>query len=327
MTIFTRPEAGFRKAVLKNSNAYLEMLFSLQQETRDFYRQHAPLARTIQAINELPAPTAGDIVRLAEEYIDFDTVKPLIDYEASRYTAFPMYYSPMTALNTGAVTGWVLINHPKVLVMLIAFDSTEFRTQKRLGRMNETINFSAGDISLRLLKSGGFTCSHWQAPLITDDLAMTGDLQCVHERTKTYKTGDRIFTKGGTETIVYEDVAGPTIGLQVYSRIFRTNVMADYDPVSHLVKTLSAADQRSSRVQMLNTVARLFDRQDAVPPMQSLMKHPDHYVRWQTARELVALDPEAAEHPLRQMSEQDANPDVRRMAARTLQMFYTESTH
>ncbi|MCI5045306.1 MAG: HEAT repeat domain-containing protein, partial [Aquisalinus sp.] len=81
----------------------------------------------------------------------------------------------------------------------------------------------------------------------------------------------------------------------------------------------------SSRMQMLNTVARLFERDDAIGPMQSLMQHPDQYVRWQTARELIALEPQAAEGPLRQMSQRDPNPDIRKLATRTLEMFYTES--
>ncbi|MCI5046195.1 MAG: HEAT repeat domain-containing protein [Aquisalinus sp.] len=324
MTVFAPTQSDARKTDLKASDAYLKMLFALQRETRDFYRDHIPLARTVEAIENLSAPTTEAIIRIAEENLDFEAIKPLIDFETSRYRSFPLYYSPMTALNTGAVTGWVLINHPKVLVMLIAFDPTEFRTQKLLGRMNETINFSAGDISLRLLKSDGFTCSHWRAPLLTDEKSIDGDLHCVHDKTVTYKTGERIYTKGGKETIVYEDVTSPTIGIQIYSRQFRTNVMVDYDPETHLVKTLSAADQRSSRMQMLNTVARLFEREDAIGPMQSLMQHPDHYVRWQTARELIALEPEAAEMPLRVMSKQDANPDVRAMAAKTLEIFYAQ---
>ncbi|MCI5043492.1 MAG: hypothetical protein MRY72_02245, partial [Aquisalinus sp.] len=242
MTVFTKVQSDNRKSDLKKSDTYLKMLFALQRETRDFYREHAPIAKTIESVEALSGPTTEDIIRIAEENLDFDAIKPLIDFETSRYRSFPLYYSPMTALNTGAVTGWVLINHPKVLVMLIAFDPTEFRTQKKLGRMNETINFSAGDISLRILKSKGFTCSHWRAPLLTNDKSADSELRCEYDKTVTYKTDDRIYTKGGTETIVYEDVTSPTIGIQIYSRQFRTNVMVDYDHETHLVKTLSAAD-------------------------------------------------------------------------------------
>ena len=298
-------------------------LKALQSETENFYRTFPPLRNMVSAVEALGLSETHRLFDLAEQYLTREAILDVLAFEQDLYLQHPWYTSPVTALNTGAISGWTLINHPKFLVMLVVFDAVEFTAQKKAGGIRPVVNFPAGDLSLRLLMTAGFTCSHWQAPLIRDDTAVSGQLRCQFAGKATYKTGDTIFCRGGEESITYESMAGTTVGLQIYSRMNRTGVAADYDPESLRLVSLSAADQHSSRLQILNTVIRLFDRQDALPQMAVLLDHPDHFVRWQTAREMTALAPEMALPHLRKLAEEDHNPQVRSCARQTLDRFFS----
>lgn len=305
----------------------LDMLRQLHQETNQFYQNFTPLKQLTQAIENHPCLTSSAIFTLADTYLSWPNLQKLLTYEQQKYTAHPYYTSPVIALNTGAITGWVLKNHPKFQIILLAFSAVPFRAQQAANKMRETLSFTASDLYLRLLQSDGFTCSHWQAPLVDDKNPAHTKLKCKKMHTTTWRTGDRLFCQGGTQTIRYENVTSTTIALQVYSRINRTNVMANYDPATLTLKSLTVADQQASRLQNLSTIMRLFNRQDALPTLTSLLDHPDHFVRWHTAREITALAPKKATPLLKTLARTDPSPMVRQCAQQTLKKFYPHASY
>ncbi len=318
MTNFNVDYPANHKARLQQSKPYGNLLQNLYAETVQYYEEIDSIQLLKSELNSLQNPTPDKIITLSEEIISFQTIENLLNYEVQKYSTFPLYNSPIMALNTGAVKGWTLLNHPLLLVTLLVFDANEFRVAKANGKVTSVINFQAGDISMRVLESEGFRCSHWQAPLIIDETPIQPDLMCNKLSDITYKTGDRIFTRGGNETVVYEDVETTTVILQSFCRVFRTNVMVDYAPVSHKFLSVAAADQRSSRVQILSTLMRLFGRHDALPELEKMLGHPDHFVRWQVAREMLSMAPEETLPSIKHLATNDANPSVRHNAQKTI---------
>jgi HEAT repeat protein len=84
---------------------------------------------------------------------------------------------------------------------------------------------------------------------------------------------------------------------------------------------LSAANDVSSRIQLMTSVLRLFGNRDAFECCVPFTKHADYYVRWYVMRELISINSERAWPIVKDMAKNDPNLDVRRTAARTLEMF------
>ena len=78
-------------------------------------------------------------------------------------------------------------------------------------------------------------------------------------------------------------------------------------------------------MQMMLTLLRILDWRDAVPVFRDMLASEHFYTRWQTMRELLALDAEAALPHLRAMASDDPHPEVREAAAGTLDLFFAEA--
>jgi hypothetical protein len=294
-----------------------------QQETVDFYQAFAPLKELKAELTSAPEMSSDKLFSIVNRKLSLSALLPLLKYELAQYASSSTYASPAAAILSGALSGWALINNNHYFVVLLALDAVDFASQKKLGKISHAINFQPGDMCLNILKSDGLACSRWQAPLIDDEHPATAELACAKLDEKTYRKGDKIVCAGGTEAVCYEKVLSPTLLLQTYARNNKTGVMADYDPVTHKLMRLSAADQRSTRLQVLNTVMRLMGRTDAVPTMKKLLTHKDHFVRWQTAREMIALAPDQAPDMLETLAAKDPNALVRSSARKTLNMLFS----
>ena len=291
-----------------------QLLKQLQLNAVDFYREFTPLKEVTQLADNTKNISSSELFNKVHDILTVESLKPLIQYELTQYTQNGAYASPAGSFHSKALNGWTLLNRPKLLVILLVFDAVAFRAQKMEGTISQSIHFQAGDMALKILKSDGFTCSHWEAPLICDQQLASSTLQCKPVGTKTYQTNDVINCKGGRQTLRYESMRSSSIILQTYSRNNRTNVITEFNPTTHRLMGVSAADQYSSRLQVLNTVLRLYQRKDAVGEMRKLLKHKDHFVRWQTARELTALVPDEAEDILIDLAIDDPNAHVRATA-------------
>ena len=76
----------------------------------------------------------------------------------------------------------------------------------------------------------------------------------------------------------------------------------------------SSTDEASSRVQMMVSLLRTMEREDALPLIEEALASPHFYTRWHIMRELLAMDADAALPPLRRMAADDPHPEVRAAA-------------
>ena len=77
----------------------------------------------------------------------------------------------------------------------------------------------------------------------------------------------------------------------------------------------SSTDEASSRVQMMVSLLRAMEREDALPLIVEALASPQFYTRWHVMREMLAMDAEAALPSLRRMAAGDPHPEVRAAAA------------
>jgi len=98
----------------------------------------------------------------------------------------------------------------------------------------------------------------------------------------------------------------------------------EYDSSSLTFVNASSTDEVASRVQLMVSLLRTMDRQDAVPLVAEALNSPRFYTRWHVMRELLAMDADAALPHLRRMAEADPHPEVRAAAVQTLAMFFDD---
>jgi hypothetical protein len=94
-----------------------------------------------------------------------------------------------------------------------------------------------------------------------------------------------------------------------------------YDAASGRLVHVSASRRDSSFRQMALTLLRSFGRTDAAPLFVEATHDADFATRWAALRELVALDPAAAQARIDAMAASDPHPEIRRAAAATLALY------
>ncbi|NHK27629.1 HEAT repeat domain-containing protein [Parvularcula flava] len=286
------------------------------EKTENFYRNHPTFTDLAKALATLKTPQ--EILGAVGEYITVDSLKPLIRHELRSYQAVPWYNSPALALDHGAITGWTLFSHAKVLVTLIVIDAVAFNEAMAASGMPPTIRFAAGYTSLSMLSGKALHLDGYSAAVITDKTPVHAGLKCSPEGDKRLTPGETLTCRGGSEALVYRHAESSAVLLQSYCRKKTGSVMADYDSRTLSLKKIVAADQRINRLQVVSSLARLFAHPEAAIALKALTDHPEHYVRWQAARELTALSPVEALPILTSMAARDRNPGVRNNAARTI---------
>ena len=98
----------------------------------------------------------------------------------------------------------------------------------------------------------------------------------------------------------------------------------EYDSKTLTCISASSTDEAASRVQMMISLLRTMERDDAVPLVIEALNSPHFYTRWHIMRELLAMDAEAAHPQLVRMAANDPHPEVRATAARTLELFFAD---
>lgn len=94
-----------------------------------------------------------------------------------------------------------------------------------------------------------------------------------------------------------------------------------YDIATGRLVHVSAARRDSSFRTMALALLRSFGRTDAVPLFLDATHAGDFAARWSALRELVALDPAAAQPRLAAMAAADPHPEIRRAATATLALY------
>lgn len=270
-------------------------------------------------------PEGGDLIaciagREWESFIESELLHELQDISENS-----LYAPPFHAISEGSFKGMTLYNGTDALVAVTTVEPDDFLHGKRgSGHGERSVAFAGIDGYIRFIKAGGLKITRWYSPLIDSTTELGGHITCTKGETITINDGDEIRMAGGRETVVFESCDSSFTMLQISTRETRSPVVPEYEVSSQRLIACSAADQKSSRLQMLSSLVRILNG-PASPALQDrLTRHKDHFVRWHTMREWVCKNTEEARPRLEEMAASDPNPQVRAAAATTLTMLFTQ---
>jgi hypothetical protein len=290
------------------------------------WSRHPLMTETERALVSLAPRTPEAVLGVARAFMDRSgDIDELMHELLASSAADPFFRPPFQPMSSDIHNAFLLYHHPDLSIALGATGVDMLAAKKAGPRGATSIGFTGVTTLFRYLRAGGATLSFWEGPPITDlfDAAQAGRARLVGRRR--IEDGEEIVIDGRHQSFVIEHATGDMIFFQALVRTEAAPLAAEYDSKSLSLIGASSTDEASSRVQMMISLLRLMDREDAVPLIIQALDSPYFYTRWHIMRELLALDAEAALPHLRRMAEADPHPEVRATARQTLDLFFADA--
>jgi len=320
---------------MKSSDALAAWLADPEAQSRSFRSVHAfaqswarhPLvADTERALAALEEKTPEAVIDVARAFMDRRGEIDALMRELLESSARDPFFHPPFHPMSSDIHDAFLLYHDSDLSIALGATPVDMLAAKKAGPRGATsIGFTGVTTVYRFLRAGGATLSFWEAPPITDlfDSSQAGQVRFVERRA--IQDGEEIVVDGRHQSFVIDHAGSEMILLQALVRVGAAPVSIEYDSKTMSFIGASSTDEESSRVQMMVSLLRNMDREDAVPLIVEALDSPYFYTRWHVMRELLALDADAALPHLRLMAAGDPHPDVRATAAQTLQLFFADA--
>lgn len=271
-----------------------------------------------EAIAALPAQTAeavADTVRAL--FADDFWVETLLDSLAERLHADPFFSPPFRTINSDIHGGLLVFEDERVSIAAGVTRAAQLAAKKNAKRGPTSVSFTGQVAVLKFVRAGGARVSFWEAPEITADFTAAAAGQCRRTGVRALADGEILVLDGRRQSFVIERARANIVLLQASVTLDQAPLTVEYDSASGVFVGCSAADDISSRIQMITTLLRKLECDAAFPAIAAFLDHPDFFVRWHVMKELLGLDAGAALPHLKRMAARDRHPDTRR-AARTV---------
>ena len=288
---------------------------------------HPLMARLERELIEMPERSPDSLLAAARRFMDRGAeIDALMRELIAGSRADPFFRPPFHPLSSEVHNSLLLYHHPDLSISL-GVTGLDMLAAKKVGRSGPaSINFTGFATLLRFLDAGGATLSFWQAPEITDTFSAARAERCVLVDRRRIADGEEIVVDGRRQSFVIEHAERDILFLQAVARAGCAAVGVEYDSDSLACIGASSTDEASSRLQMMVSLLRALDRDEAFPLFEEALASPQFYTRWHVMREMLAMDAEAALPSLKRMAVGDPHPDVRAAARQTLEMFFDEAT-
>lgn len=264
---------------------------------------------------------ADEVFRLCDLFFTEDRIQRIVAEERSCAERNPFYGSSFQPISADFFGGIVLVSTDEFTAMLLALDGFEIELAKqRPAGERRTLTFGGQETFLKFYKARDFSLQAWRMPRFTDnDDLVRLDLRYDKGEAFNCQTGD-VLRFGAEEAFEYTAKLGAhALVLQVQMHSGGLPMALEFDADTRRLVGASSPSQEPTRLQMLATAMRMFERQDATEQMERLLEHPSHYVRWHAMREFLGLSPQLAWPHLLRMRDEDPQPAVRRAAMRTVE--------
>lgn len=269
--------------------------------------------------------TPASVLQLARDFIDrADELDEMMAEMIALSRADPFFRPPMHPVSSEIHTGLLLYNHPDLSIALGVTGVDMLAAKKSVKNRAASIAFTGVTTLFRYVKAGGATVSFWEAPPIEDDFIASRAGSCRLTGRRRIEDGEEILIDGRYQSFVIEHADSDMLYFQAIVRAGAAPLAAEYDSRTLGFLSASSTDEASSRVQMMASLLRTMEREDALPLLQEALNSPNFYTRWHIMREMLAMDAEAAKPALVRMAESDPHPEVRAAAQQTLQLFFAD---
>ena len=288
----------------------------------------APLMADLdRALDQMEQPEPEAVLAAARQFFDrAGEIGGLMQALIAKSCQDPFFIPPMQPLSSEIHAGLLLYHHAHLSIGLGVTGVDMLAAKKAHRRGPASVGFTGVWNLFRYLKAGNATVSFWEAQRIGPGFSAATAGQCRRVGGRRRADGDEIVIDGSHESFIVDHADGDMLYLQAMVRPGAAPLTAEYDSETRRFIGTTSTDEASSRVQMMATLLREMDREDAVPVLRELLGSPHFYTRWHIMRELLALDAEAALPDLRRLAEQDPHPEVRAAASQTLRLFFEVET-
>jgi len=289
------------------------------------WSSHPLPAGLFRDLTYMTDPTPEKVIAAARAFFDRgDELNELMQALITRAKGDPFFLPPLLALTSEIHSGLLLFHH-ELLSIGLGVTSVEMLAAKKAHRRGPaSIGFTGVWNLFRYLKVGDATVSFYEAPRIGPHFSAATAGQCRLTGRRRIADGEELLVDGSYQSFIIDHASSDIVYLQAMVRAGAAPLTAEYDSETRGFIGATSTDEASSRVQMMATLLREMDRQDAVPVLRDSLHSPHFYTRWHVMRELLALDAEAALPDLRRMAAHDPHPEVRAAAAQTLSLFFAD---
>ena len=312
-------------AWLADPEAQLRSYRGIEASARRWSR-HPLMTQTERALALLECRTPEAVLGVARAFMDrTGDIDTLMGELLAASAADPFFRPPFHPFSHDVHDALLLYHHADLSISLGTTPVDMIAAKKTSASGPTSIRFNGVTTLFRYLRAGGATLSFWEAPPITGlfNASQAGHARLVDRRR--IEDGEEIVFDGRHQSFIIEHATSDITFFQALVRVDAAPVATEYDSKSLAFVAASSTDETSSRVQMMVTLLRTMEREDAVPLIVRALDSPYFYERWHIMRELLALDADAALPHLRRMAADDPHPEVRAAAGQTLQLFFADA--
>jgi hypothetical protein len=286
-----------------------------------------PLMTDLEArLAALPEPrSAAAVLDAARSFLDrVGDIAALMAAMRDASRADPFFRPPLHPLSSDVQSGLLLYHHRDLSISLGVSGIDMLAAKKAGPRGDASIGFTGITGLFRFVKAGGATLSFWEAPPIADDFVAAQAGKCRFVQRRRIEDGEEIVLDGRCQSFVIEHASSDILYFHAMVRPEAAPLSVEYDSKTRAFVGASSTDEAASRIQMMVSLLRTMEREDAAPLLVEALDSPHFYTRWHVMRELLALDAGTAQPHLRQMAAADPHPEVRAAARQTLDLFFAD---
>ena len=273
-----------------------------QQRSRDAvdavsltWARHPLMTDLETRLAALPERNTAAVLDAARAFIDReDDLAALLAAMLAGSRADPFFRPPFHPVSSEVQTGLLLFHHRDLSISL-AVSGVEMLAAKKAGPQGaSSISFTGITGLFRFVKAGGATLSFWEAPPIGDDFVAARAGKCRFVERRQIADGEEMVLDGRRQSFVIEHATSDMVYFHAMVRPEAAPLSAEYDSRTLAFAGASSTDETASRIQMMVSMLRTMEREDAVPLLEEALASPHFYTRWHVMRELLALDADAA---------------------------------
>lgn len=297
------------------------------EEVAQMLRRLPCLASLEAKLDEAKGAGADSVLALAEEFIARSSgLEEILEVLIAAAKGDP-FYRPHFGLASSEVHSGLLLFEEPALTLTLAIMNADAIAAKRANRKGgASLVFTGRRLLFRFLRGGGATLSFWEAPRIEASFTASASGRCRLVERRRIEDGETVHIDGRRFTFIVEEAEQDIVFVEAETSLDAGPLSVEYDSATLRFIGASSTDEASSRTQMMLALLRIMDRQDAAPLFRNMLGSDHFYARWQTMREFLALDAEAALPHLREMAAADAHSEVRQVAAQTLAQLLAEQS-
>jgi hypothetical protein len=285
--------------------------------------RHPLMTRLERELAEMPLRTPEAILDVGRGFIGKTAeIEALVIDLIRSARADPFFRPPFYTDSNDLNAGLLLFNNADLAVALSVISVDQLAYRKSGKRGPTSLGFT-GRLSLyKYLKASNATLSFWEVPRLGKDFVASQAGKARFMGRRRLRDGEEIVVDGRYQSFVVEHAESDILYFQAMAQTGAAPVAAEFDSKAFSFVGASSTDEASSRIQMLVSLLRTMERQDAMNVIEEMLNSPYFYTRWHIMREMLALDADAALPALRRMAAEDSHPEVRAAARQTLTLFF-----